>query len=71
MAISPPAPKSILGLLSQGASFATGLPRLVMMISSPLSAIWSIRARHRALNSDALMVRVSPPVAFSMAMLSP
>src|SRR5204862_358197 len=39
---------------SNGTSFATGLPCLVMMYSAPVSRTRSIRSRHVVLNSAAL-----------------
>src|ERR1700693_4777402 len=41
-----------------GTSSATGLPFFVMTTATPVRATSSIRARHLALNSDALMWRV-------------
>ena len=45
--------------VSMGTNFPMGLPRLVTVMPSPVSATSSMSLRHLALNSEALIVRVA------------
>lgn len=56
------APSNVFGFSRTAMSCTLALPRLVMVMGSPLSATSSISARHLALKAAALIFRVMTAV---------